>query len=149
MGADLYLHSVLDPRLEKWQPKFDAAVEKRDGLKEGTPEYKAAQEEVSRCYNRMYERGYFRDSYNPSCLLWRFGLSWWEHVGDLLDEDCRLTPEKAKQLLKLMYAQRSQFEASLDELNEDSRAYFRARDLEFRAFLEGAIRLNASIDCSI
>jgi len=33
----------------------------------------------------MNERGCFRDSYNDSDLLWKFGLSWWQDITPLHD----------------------------------------------------------------
>ena len=56
-----------------------------------------AQEQVLRYYDKMYQRGYFRDSYNPSNLLWLFGLSWWRDVLDVLvGKDGKMSPRNAR-----------------------------------------------------
>jgi hypothetical protein len=70
-------------------PAFEAAVAKRDSFEQGTPEFKAAQEEVDRCYDFLYPAEfYFRDSYNATSVMWRLGLSWWRDVEpDIKDED--------------------------------------------------------------
>jgi len=54
-------------------------VERRDALKAAgaEEEAQAAQVKVEEYHAKMYESGYFRDSYNDTNLLWRFNLSWW------------------------------------------------------------------------
>jgi hypothetical protein len=48
----------------------------------------------------VYERGYYRDSYNNSNLLWLFGLSWWEDVlGVLTGKDGKMSPRNAGRFL--------------------------------------------------
>ena len=55
-----------------------------------------AQARVTKWYNKMYEVGYFRDSYNGTSLFWRLGMSWW-HCPYI--KDGKITPENAKKLL--------------------------------------------------
>lgn len=40
---------------------------------------------VSLAYELMYSKGYFRDSYNQTNLLWRLGLSYWKDLEGWLD----------------------------------------------------------------
>jgi len=55
-----------------------------------------AQKQVVRYYDKMYQRGYFRDSHNSSNLLWLFDLSWWRDVsGVLVGKDGKMSPENA------------------------------------------------------
>jgi hypothetical protein len=43
---------------------------------------------------KMYQRGYFRDSYNSSNLLWPFDLSWWQDVLEVLvGKEGKMSPE--------------------------------------------------------
>jgi hypothetical protein len=48
--------------------KFDHWVAKRNALQKAGPQEPAdrAQKWVSKYFDKMHERGYFRDSYNPS-----------------------------------------------------------------------------------
>jgi hypothetical protein len=46
------------------------------------PIYNAIQKQVSAAHDGMFSAGYFRDSYNDTSVLWRFGLSWWKDVSE-------------------------------------------------------------------
>jgi hypothetical protein len=76
MGADLYLISVFRKHHARYESKFKHWVAKRNALhKAGQQEAAArAQKQVLRYFDKMHERGYFRDSYNSSNLLWLFDL---------------------------------------------------------------------------
>jgi hypothetical protein len=94
-----------EPQHTRWSKEFDEAVARRDGLPEDSAARNEAQEDVERLYEKMYEEGYFRDSYNASSVLWPLGLSWWTDVGALLetDDDERvLTPDGVVRLLALL-----------------------------------------------
>jgi hypothetical protein len=158
MGADLYLDSVFRPNIEQYKPLFDKWVQRRDELQKAGDEAEAknAQGKVEEYYELMYDKGYFRDSYNASNLLRRFELSWWADIGDMLDEDGKLSPTHAQALLELLRQREPVFEESLHEpidWGEWSEAevvvYFREKYQKFKAFLEEAIRLNEKIICSI
>jgi hypothetical protein len=98
MGADLYINTVYQPQYQQWEPKFHKAAKRRDGLKPETKEHQQAQADVEEAYSKMHERGYFRDPYNNSDLLWKFGLSWWDDVIPMLDAEGNLSPAQAKKL---------------------------------------------------
>jgi len=149
MGADLYLQSQFEPHHAKWEKRFEKAVACRDRSPEGTPEYDRAHRDARRCHAQMYEKGYFRDSYNRSSLLWQFGLSWWLDVAKLLDKAHRLTPPKAQRLLDMLAEGEPVFQANLSDLGRRERRYFEEKYARFQAFLSEAIRRNESIDCSI
>lgn len=55
-----------------------------------------AQARVTKWYNKMYEVGYFRDSYNGTSLFWRLGMSWWQCP---YIKDGEISPDNAKKLL--------------------------------------------------
>ena len=82
MRADLYLNSVFQKNRDRYAPKFNHWVAKRDTLHKAGQQAAAdeAQKQVLKYYDKMYQRGYFRDSYNSSDLLWLFDLSWWRNV---------------------------------------------------------------------
>jgi len=149
MGADLYIKSLFEPNQAKYAPLFEQAVARRDGLPEGSREQDAAEEEVGRCFDAMYAQGYFRDPYNDWDLLWKFGLSWWTDVIPMLDADHRLSGGQITRLLELLHEREERFEASLAELPQDERPYFRQGYEELQRFLKTAIDLNEPIDCSL
>ena len=91
MGADLYLRPVFEPNRKKWEGKFNETIKKRDACEKGALAWNRYQQEAHECFNQMYAEGYFRDSYNSSNLLWKFGLSWWTDVIPMLDEERKLT----------------------------------------------------------
>jgi hypothetical protein len=149
MGADLYINSLYEANHAKWETLFQQAVARRDALPETSPQRKAAQQEVDRCYQNMLNQGYFRDPYNDWDVLWKFGLSWWTDVIPLLDADHRLSARQTKRLLKLLREREPRFEGSLADLPEHDRRYFRQAYEELQGFLNTAIDLNEPIDCSL
>ena len=148
MGADLYIRSLYDKQQKEWEPAFNKAVQERDELKHGTPEYEKAEALVWDYYERMNVSGYFRDPYNGWDVLWQFGLSWWEDVLPFLDGH-HLSVEKTKKLLAMLDEHQSLFETNMAETNDDNRQYFTKQADALRAFLAEAVELNELIDCSL
>ena len=149
VGADLYIRSLYDKQKKEWEPHFNQAVQERDKLTRGTPEYEQADELVWDYYERMNVSGYFRDPYNGWDVLWKFGLSWWEDVLPLLN-DHQLSVVDTKKLVDMLDAHQSQFESALAETEEeDEPQYFRRQSEALRAFLSEAIELGEPIDCSL
>jgi hypothetical protein len=158
MGADLYLRSVFQPNFDRYEPQFEDWVRRRNELqKRGKlEEAKAAQKEVETYHDRMYEHGYFRDSYNPTNLLWLFGLSWWEDIGSWLNDEGELAPDKAQAFLHLLAEREAQFETNLagqivweDWTKAEMETYFREKYERLKVFLKEAIDRNEAIECSI
>jgi hypothetical protein len=158
MGADLYLESVFKPNFDHYQSSFEEWVQRRDALQQAGNEVeaKAAQVKVEEFYEKMYERGYFRDSYNASNVLRFFGLSWWGDVMAILDDDSQLSPSDTQSLLAMLHERESDFEANLAEevawegwTKQQTDTYFREKYERFKAFLEEAIMLNEAIVCSV
>jgi hypothetical protein len=149
VGADLYLRPVFTENREQWEPLFNQAVERRDKAPKGSLEQKQAQGEVEGYYNRMYERGYFRDPYNNWDLLWKFGLSWWDDIIPLLDEDGCLSVEQVRNVQEMLTEREDIFEQSLVELSKRDQRYFRSRYRALRKFLKEALERNLPVDCSL
>jgi hypothetical protein len=149
MGADLYISPLFDPQHKEWESQFNLAVAERDRLTEGTPEYALAQKRVEYCYSQMYEKGYFRDSYNDSDLLWKFDLSWWEDVIPMLEEESRLSPPKAAQLLAMLKQKEVAFCDNLASLPAPAKRYFTKKYAQLQKFLKQAIELGVPIECSL
>ena len=119
------------------------------GNREDAPERAEAQKRAEECYDKMYERGYFRDSYNDSDLLWKFDLSWWDDVIPMLNGKSQLTPEKASALLSILKEKEPLFECALASQQEPARRYFRQKYTVFKEFLNQAIQLGVPIECSL
>lgn len=149
MGADLYIDPLFQPQRQKWESKFEKAVDRRDGLKLGTPERDLAQLTVEKFYEKIYERGYFRDSYNDWNLLWQFRLSWWEDIIPMLDSEDRLSVEATKKFLGLLKGRELLFRANLAVLSDKKQAHFKQKYAELQKFLNDAIELNCPIDTSL
>jgi hypothetical protein len=149
MGADLYIQSLYQQHRERWQPKFEAAVKRRDSLPEDSPEREQAQKQVEDCFEQMLSQGYFRDPYNNSDLLWQFGLSWWTDVIPMLDEDGRLSVAGATKLLAMLTEREGVLEERVSAFSEKDEQYFRDRYVELRQFLNQAVALGEAIDCSL
>jgi hypothetical protein len=148
MGADLYITALYEPTHEQWEPEFEKAAQARDDAPDEASR-KAAQVWVSRAYERMYSRGYFRDSYNNWNLLWKFGLSWWTDAIPMLDAEGWLSPERAGRLLEILKQREPKFEGALGELSASGQAYFRERYAELQQFFKEAITLNRPVVCSL
>lgn len=149
MGADLYIPSLFNPQSEAWEPKFRKAVQARDQLKKDTPEYEAAQKRVEETYDQMYDRGYFRDSYNDWDVLWKFGLSWWNDITPLLDKEGLLPVPMIREVLKMLDQRQPDFDATMAGLPAKDREYFENKALVLRSFLEQAVNLQEPILCSL
>ena len=159
MGADLILEPLFTNNYVKYEPMFKHWVKVRDELRVKGDEAGAdiAHKQVDMFYDKMYERGYFRDSYNGSCLLWKFDLSWWDDV------DRRLTNWKGKmncrkthRFLRLLADREPVFEGNLRHLkvgkgeSRDKVArIYRDRYAQLKGFLQEALDRRLAITCSL
>jgi hypothetical protein len=159
VGADLYLNSVFRKHRDRYEPKFDHWVAKRNALHKAGQREAAdrAQKWVLKYYGKMHERGYFRDSYNPSNLLWLFDLSWWQDVLEVLvDKDGKMSPRSAKRFLQMLADREPVFETNLKKVKPakgETRAeveeYFRDKYERLKASLQQAIDRKESVQCSL
>ena len=158
MGADLYLDSLHEPQCGRYAPLVEKWVRKRDRAQTAT-QREEAQRQVARYYDKMYERGYFRDSYNASSLLWLFDLSWWADISALIEEGdstSTLSPANAKRLLRRLHRREPVFWRKLQavelvdgETRLDVASYFQDKYARFQAFLQEAIDRHEPIRVSI
>ena len=159
VGADLYLKSDYEPNSERWKPYFNKWVEKRDTLRKDGKNDAAdkAQAQVTKYYEKIFEQGYFRDSYNNSSLLWMFDMSWWTDVlGVLTNSKGLMSPRNAKHFLRRLEEDEPVFEQNLKKLEHsecDGRAeaerYFWDKYKRLKAFLQEGIKRRESIECSL
>jgi hypothetical protein len=149
MGADLYIDSLYEPNQAVWVPQFEEAARLCDSLTPETPEHEEARERLKYCHEQMNSRGYFRDPYNDWDVLWQFGLSWWNDVIPMLDEDARLSVANARRLLAMLDQHEESFEERLAGLPDKKQQSYRDRYIELRQFLNQAIALDESVICSL
>ncbi len=161
MGADLYIEKINKPIQEKYEPPFEAAVRRRDSLPRGSKEAEAAQAEVTKYYDLMFSEGYFRDSYNVTCLLNWLGLSWWQDVIPLCTRARKLRQDKLRKFRDMVAnatlepVTREKIEArggTVDEGEnslEEWHRYFMEKHAELVVFLDQAIDLNTHVTCSL
>jgi hypothetical protein len=91
----------------------------------------------------------FPDPYNDWDVLWQFGLSWWNDVIPMLDEDARLSVANARRLLAMLDQREESFEERLAGLPDKKQQSYRDRYIELRQFLNQAIALDESVSCSL
>lgn len=161
MGADIYLNSVYEPNIAKYEPLFTKAVMERDKYLRGSAEEKKAQKQVEKYYNLMYSKGYFRDSYNATSLFAQMGLSWWQDLK--LDSEGNLPVDNCKELLKIIKSRKipnakkigeqMKLQGAMVDDNENSpeawRKMFANKRLRFIKMLEMAIKLDEGLHCSV
>ena len=161
MGADLYIEKLYRQNNEKYSPEFNKWVNIRDTFQaEGKKkEADEAQKKVSEFYEKMYEVGYFRDSYNGSSLFWILGLSWWQgeiNGRSFITKKGEITPAGAKRLIK--HIEPIEIQDLPEDWPENNHAqgtaaewteYFREKKQLFLKFLRQAIELNEPIRASV
>ena len=146
MGADLYIRPIYDQQRSKYEPAFTHWVTVRDTATTEA-ERAHAQQRVNRYFDRMYAKGYFRDSYNTTNLLWKFELSWWRDVTPRLDAEDALDPTQVEWLLATLKDREPVFKANIAE--GPNRAYFVRKYRALRRFLRAALERGEPIRCSL
>lgn len=149
MSADLFINPLYQRKCQQWEPEFEKAARLRDSLPRGSEEYQKAQARVEACYEKMHERGYFRDPYNNHDLLWKFNLSWWTDIIPMLDDNGQLSVKHASRLLAMLRERHNIFRLKLAPLPAEERRRFLDRYANLQKFLNEAIELNAPIDASL
>jgi hypothetical protein len=145
VGADLYIQSLFEPNHDRERERFNEYVARRNRATTSGEKAKW-QKKVSEYHGRMYDTGYYRDSYNDSNLLWKLGLDYWVWFAGFLDENGELQPDKAELVLGEIESRKH----LLDEIEpEDEQEYFREKYDDFTAFLRIAIENDVPIRCSI
>jgi hypothetical protein len=96
MGADIALLSV-------WTPFRVTTIDPME-----PPEIESGADAVA-FQNFIYalsetSGGYFRNAYNENDVMAAMGMSWWGTVLPMLDDDCRLPIDKAKELIAMIEA---------------------------------------------
>ena len=161
MGADMYIESINDLARSKYEPQFKYWVRKREEYAKAGDKAneEQAQKKVMEAYDNIYSPdGYFRDSYNATNLLNQLGMSYWQGVGDLVDDEGYMQPENIKVLLaevlkrEVPPAEELHLDgARIDDAEhsrEGWREFFVEKRKRFIAFLGNALDRNEPIRCS-
>jgi hypothetical protein len=120
MGADLYIKKIFDENNKKYEPFFYSAIDLRDsfGRDSVDPLAKKAQEIVSYFHEKMYDVGYFRDSYNGTALLFLLNLSWWKDVGPLVNKSGNISGKNLKAFRELIALRWAEYQK---DINDDAK----------------------------
>lgn len=177
MGADLYIYKLFGPTRKKFEPLFNEACRQRDAkmcelaasrglpnqyaVSVEEPEVKALQEKVSEYYDKMYSKGYFRDSYNCTNVLNRMGLSYWTDLSKLLNSRRNLSGKNLQKFrdmvvnaqLRLPTVEELRKEGATVDDGENSiekwHAMFKDNRKKLIEFLNLAIEMRTYIYCSV
>lgn len=170
MGADLYIESLYDTNRRKYESLFNTACSDRDRLvtKLGgretkgvyeKPSVKAIQAKVEKYYDKMYAKGYFRDSYNGTSVLWRLNLSWWTDVIPMLNNGflkggnlVRFRNSVANAVMvRPTVAELRESHCTVDKKNTPAtwHKYYRDKRERLVKFLDTAIDLGEPVRCSL
>ena len=119
-------------------------------------------------YRTDLEAGYFRDSYNATNVLWKYGLSYWSIIKELPmegeEDDEAVSVEGVKKLLSMVEEAQPVFDDFIKNLtpawlkenhcNEVDdlagwRKFWIERSINLKAFLNKAIELNSPMIFSV
>lgn len=95
------------------------------------------------------DAGYFRDSYNDSSVLWKYGLSYWTDFKKWTNAEYEMSPEGAKKLLNSLNRRTKVFEEAIAQESVEDQQWFHLHSEELKSFLKRAIELNSNIICSV
>lgn len=173
MGADLYLTKIYEANRTSVEPQFKEATAIRDSFPRDSLEYNQAQIEVEHWFDKMSSVGYYIDPYTSDSLLAQLGLSWWQDVLPLLNENDELSLKDAKWFLSEIRNRRIECQRMVTVEQElassvmssvarsvatsrvespyeaDEVQFFVERKLQLIRFLSQAIETRQAIVCSL
>ena len=145
MGADLYMNKAYDKRMEEHRASLDDLGKH------------PSHEELEPLYDKIYKQGdvYFRDSYNSGSVMWAMGMSWWDDVVPMLDEDGNLSHEDTLKLVNKITD--APINVSADFLEnmpdewtiDDAQKYLREEQQKLVGFLMRAVETDDTVGCSL
>lgn len=150
--------------LVEWAAYTDRPPQERRGLPFWQAWFEKVQPIVSLAAGKMWESGgetgYYRDSYNISNLLWKYGLRYWtggkvEEGGIGMNKEGMLSPRAAKKLMRFVQENEpdlSEIDNTTDLTDEEKRGwhkYFAEKRLRLISFLAKAVELKEYIRCSV
>ena len=152
MGADLYMNDAYKKREKKLAPQIQEALDNR----KANPDDEDAHQKAMDLYDKLYTTDvYFRDSYNSGSLMWSLGLSWWEDVNELIDNEGDLHPIQIQKLINMVQSKdvnvSDDFKKAMPDewTDEDALKYLNEQLDSLVSFLQKAIDTNDTIGCSV
>ena len=158
MGADLYMNKTYKINEKKYRPKLEKLMAEKANYDDGSKEFKEARKKLMKLYDKLYSSDcYYRDSYNEGSLLWALGLSWWDDIMKLIDDEGNMSAIRADEFLDLLdgaeitISENFQKQAYEDESwsHDDCVSHFEKRKEELVDFLKKCIETEDTIGCSI
>lgn len=154
MGADIYYdgpHYKEEQRLwEAYQNEKNEAEKEFHWLK------------LKKFWDTREDADYFRDSYNNTSVLWQMGLSWWQDVGKVLDDEGLLPIAEAIKLRDYIEKHPIVREEITwedwdtkkpvvfsDEERDEWFEYFTKKRQDFLDMLDRSIENNSPLICSV
>ena len=152
MGADLYISEAYEGRLKQMKPKLDESLQILKTLTRGTIDYRQEEEKYHNLLYKLHDGIYFRDSYNCESIAWSLGLSWWDDVYPMLDNENKLSKNRTHELINMIKLKNLHISDDLREhfqTMEDARNFLDNKRKELLSFLDKSIDSNQEIYCSL
>jgi hypothetical protein len=149
MGADLYMKGFREA-CERNGNRLEAAIVLRNYCAGDENMVEKCQRYVEYWEDSTYSNPYyFRDSYNDWNTLNKCGLSWWQDVIPMLDDECSLTATTAQQLKAMIVANEAEFNAAIADCPDEDKAYFTGKRTRLLEMLDTTIQTDGFIYCSL
>ena len=152
MGADLYMNKRYKKRLQKMKPQLDKAFQRLGFLTQGTIKYQREKERYLNLLDELHEGIYFRDAYNHQSVMWALGLSWWNDVLPLLDQENKLSVCKTHELVKMIKFKNIEVSHGLLKHSlsmEAAKSLLNNKRINLLSFLSTSIKIDEEIYCSL
>jgi len=145
VGADIYIY---DDEYLSFRKRADELLDKK-GMKAYLND-----EEIRAERDKLKETRYYRDSYNASSLLWRYGMSWWQLSDQYCDEEGMMGKEGIMAIRQGTSYPVNEEQIRIDfadhEDGPDSWVeYFNSKRKRLHAFLQLALERDAALYCSV
>ncbi len=146
MGADIYIY---DDDYLSFQKRADEICEQEGGWQKYFENKEMQAERMS-----LNETRYYRDSYNASSLLWRYGMSWWALSDQYCDDENMMGKEGIMAIRQGTSYPVNEEQIRIDfadhEDGPDSWVqYFKEKREQLHAFLQLALDRDAALYCSV
>jgi len=146
VGADIYIY---DDEYLSFRKRADEIKNQEGGWKKyiSNKEMQAERESLN-------ETRYYRDSYNASSLLWRYGMSWWQLSDQYCDDE-----DMMGKVGIMAIRQGTSYPLDEESIRQDFAdheegpdswvEYFKEKRKKLHAFLQLALEKDAMLYCSV
>ena len=146
MGADIYIY---DDKYLSFRKRADEICEQEGGW-----ELYYQDEELQEERRALNETRYYRDSYNSSSLLWRYGMSWWQLSDQYCDDEGMMGKEGIMAIRQgtsyPLNEEKIRTDFAYNDEGPDSWVkYFKEKREQLHALLQLALEKDAMLYCSV